>query len=203
MLTTVYITRTKSLSTLSRQALRRRRIRLAVHLYNTAKWSTYQQPQRHPFFLFCLKMSKRNIGIEFSCGGLFHLPITVSLHGKGHMYWGVFPFSNYWIATRKRKHGSHECFLLLSMFYMKNTKSKHGRLTQIPFMLPHNYSLEYEQRIVWFFICFSNWMTPNEKTKDRIYRRFCFFVSFFTLRIERNKSMFNGTYFCFPFLLMN
>ena len=32
--------------------------------------------------------------------------------------------------------------------------------------------------MVWFLICFPNWMTPNGKAKDGIYRRGAFFLFF-------------------------
>ena len=93
----------------------RHRVSLADAL---ARW-----PQRsmrhHPFFSFLLlKMRKRNIGNELSCDGLFHFLITVSLPGKGRMNRWPFPFSNYCLATQKRKHGSHECFFpLVNVLY--------------------------------------------------------------------------------------
>ena len=78
------------------------------------------------FSFLLLKMRNRNIGNAFSYGGLFHFLITVSLRGKGHMDWRALLFSSYCLATRKRKQGSHECFLFLSMCYMKNTKNTTG-----------------------------------------------------------------------------
>ena len=45
-------------------------------------------------------------------------------------------------------------------------------------------------------------MTPNEKKQNTAYTGdFAFLLSFFTLRIERNETMYNGSYFYLPFFL--
>ena len=81
------------------------------------------------FFFFAFGMRKRNIGYEFSCSRLFQFPITVSLITH--------------LATRKRKHGSHECIFTFVNVLYEEQKSKHDSWTQIPFILPDNYLLEY------------------------------------------------------------
>ena len=75
------------------------------------------------FSFLLLKMRKRNISNEFSCGGLFHFLITVSLRGKGHVDWRAFLFSNYCLATRKRKHGSDDFFCFCQSFIWRTQKA--------------------------------------------------------------------------------
>ena len=47
-------------------------------------------------------------------------------------------------------------------------------------------------------------MKLNGKTKDGIYKRFCFsVVPFSTLQLKKNENRYNGSYFYFPFLFVN
>ena len=57
--------------------------------------------------------------------------------------------------------------------------------------------------IVWFFICFFQLNDTKRKNKRRHIQEillFCFHL-FFTLRIERNETMYNGSYLYFPFFV--
>ena len=64
---------------------------------------------------------------------------------------------------------SHLCFLVIA-----NRKTK--------------------QRKVWFLICFPNWITPNGKAKDGIYRRYCFSVFGFFMFRMKNENRYNEHY---------
>ena len=143
-------------------------------------------------------MRKRNIGNEFSCGWLFHFLIAFSLRGKEHMDWWAFLFSNYCLETRKRKHGSHEVFVLLSMFYVKNTKTG-GYKSHLcsPIITIWNTNKWLFESLFVFPI---QWHQAK-KQKMAYTGDFAFLFSFFSLRIERNESMYNGSYFYFSFLV--
>ena len=125
-------------------------------------------------------MRKRNIGNEFSCGGLFHFPITVSLRGKGHMDWRAFLYSNYCLATRKRKHGSHECIFCFCQCFIWRTQkanSTGGHKSHLCFPIITNWNTNK-----WLFdslFVFPIEWYQTKKTKDGIYRIFCFFVFIF------------------------
>ena len=91
--------------------------------FRTIGRSQLSNPSDLPCSFLLLKMREQNIGNEFSCGGLFHFLITVSLRGKGHMDWRAFSFSNYCLATRKKKLGSHECFFaFVNVLYEEHKK---------------------------------------------------------------------------------
>ena len=124
-------------------------------------------------------MRKKIIGNEFSCGRLFHFLITVSARGKGHMDWRAFSFYNYCLATRKRKHGSHECFFALSMFIWRPQKANTtgGYKSHLCFPIITNWNTNiglFDSLFVFFPI---EW--HQKKKEDGIYRRFCFFVFIF------------------------
>ena len=74
-----------------------------------------------------------------------------------------------------------QCFIWKTQ--KANTTGGHKSHLCFPIIINWNYKM-----IVWFFISFSNWMTLNEKTKDGIYRRFCFFVfSFLHCELKETK----------------
>ena len=147
-------------------------------------------------------MRKRNKGNEFTCGGLFHFPITVSLRGKGHMDWRAFLYSNYCLATRKRKHGSHECiFAFVNVLYEEHKKQTRqadtnpiyaSRLLLIGI-------LTNDCLIVYLFFQLNDTKRKNKRRHKQEILLFCF--HFFTLRIEINETMYNGSYLYFPFFV--
>ena len=84
------------------------------------------------------------------------------------------------------------------MSYIENTNTKARQTGTNPIMLSDNCSSENEQRMVWLLIWFPNWMTPNGKAKDGIYRRGVFFLCFFMLRMK-NKNRDNVSNLYIPF----
>ena len=148
-------------------------------------------------------MRKRNIGNKFSCGGLFHFPITVSLRGKGHMDWRAFLYSNNCLATRKRKHGSHECiFAFVNVLYEEHKKQTWQADTNLIFASRLLIGkITKDCLILYLFFQLNDTKRKNKRRHTQEISLFCF--HFFTLRIERNETMYNGSYFYFPFLFMN
>ena len=148
-------------------------------------------------------MRKLNIGNEFSCGGLFHFLITVSLCGKGHIDWRAFPFSNYCLTTRKRKHGSHECiFAFVYVLYEEQkTNTTGGYKSHLCF--PIITDCNTNKGLFDSIFAFPLNDTKRKKQKTAYTGYFFFFFFIFTLRIERNESMYKGSYFYLPFLFMN
>ena len=156
------------------------------------------------FSFLLLKMRKRNIGTEFSCGGLFHFPITVSLRGKVHVDWWAFLFSNCCLATRKRKNGSHECIFAFVMPFIWRTQKANttaGHKSHLCFPIITNWNTN-KGLFDYLFVCFFQLNDTKRKNKRRhIQEMLLFCFHFFTLRIERNETMYNGSYFYFPFFV--
>ena len=156
------------------------------------------------FSFLLLKMRKRNIGNEFSCGGLFHFPITVSLRGKGHVDWRAFLFSNCCLATRKKKHGSHECIFAFVMPFIWRTQKANttgGHKSHLCFPMITNWNTNKGLFDILFVFPIEWHQTKKQKSAYTV--DFAFLFSFFTLQLERNKTMYNGSYSYFPFLFMN
>ena len=149
-------------------------------------------------------MRKRNIGNKFPCNGLFHFLITVSLRGKGHMDWRDFLFSNYCLATQKGKHGSHEwfffCFCQCFIWRTQKANTTGGYKSHLCFPIITNWNTNKGLFDSLFVFPIEWHQAKNQKTA---YTGDLAFLSFFfTLRIERNESMYNGSYFYFPFFCL-
>ena len=85
------------------------------------------------------------------------------------------------------------------MFYMKNTKSKHHRRTQIHLCFPIITNWNTNKWLFDSLFVFPIEWHQTKKQKTAYTGDFAFLCSFFTLRIERNEAMFNGSYLYFPF----
>ena len=156
------------------------------------------------FSFFAFGMRKRNVGNEFSYGGLFHFPITVSLRGKGHMDWRAFLYSNYCLATRKRKHGSHECIFGFANVLYEEHKKQTRQADTNPIYASRQLIigiLTKDCLILYLFFQLNDTKRKNKRRHIQEILLFCY--HFFTLRIERNETMYNGSYFYFLFLFMN
>ena len=145
-------------------------------------------------------MRKRNIGNEFPCGGLFHVLFTVSLRGKGHMDWWDFPSSNYCLAARKRKHGSHECFFCLCLCFISRTQiasTTGGHKSHLCFPIITYWNIN-KGLFDSLFVFPIEWH-QTKKIKTAYTGDLALLLSFFKLRIERIESMYNVSYFYFLF----
>ena len=139
-------------------------------------------------------MRKRDIGNEFSCGGLFHFPITVSLRGKGHIDWRAFLYSNYCLATRKK--GSmntwmYFCFCQCFIWRTQKANTTGGHKSHLCFPIITNWNNNK-----WLFdslFVFPIEWHQTKKQKTAYTGDFAFLFSFFTLRIERNAIF---SFFC-------
>ena len=152
-------------------------------------------------------MRKQIIDNEFSCGGLFHFLITVSLRGKGHMDWRAFLFSNYCRPTRKRKHGSHECifFAFANVLYEEHkNQTRQGDTNPIYASQLLQIGILTKDCLIVYLLFFFQLNDTKQKNKRRFIQEillFCF--HFFAMQTGRKENMYKGSYLYFIFLFMN
>ena len=118
------------------------------------------------------------------------------------MDWRAFLYSNYCLATRKRKHGSHECiFAFVNVLYEEHKKQTRQAETN-PIYASRwllIWILTNDCLILYLFFQLNDTKRKNKRRHIQEILLFCF--HFFTLRIERNETMYNGSYLYFPFFV--
>ena len=92
-------------------------------------------------------------------------------------------------------------FLLLSMFYMKNTKANTTGGDKSHLCFPIITNLNTNKWLFDSLFVFPIEWHETKKPKTAYTGDFAFLFSFFTLRIERNETMYNGSYLYFPFFV--
>ena len=119
---------------------------------------------------------------DIRTGGLSCVLTTVSQRGKGSMdHMNVFCFCEcfIWRTQKANTTGGHESHLRFPIITNWNTNTG---LFDCLFVFP----------IEWH---------PTKNQKMAYTGDFAFLFSFFTLRIERNETMYNGSYFYWPFFV--